>query len=88
MGQGAGIAMSCVVGLRSGSDPPLLGLWCRPAATVPIHPLAWELPCAVCAALKRKKKIKWLLLKSLQITNVAEGVEQREPSYTFGGNVS
>ena len=53
MGQGSGIAMSCVVGLRSGSDPPLLGLWCRPAATVPIQPLAWELPYA---ALKNQQK--------------------------------
>ena len=31
---------------------------CRPAATAPIRPLAWELPYAVCAALKRPKKKK------------------------------
>ena len=30
-------------------------LWCRPAAVGPIQPLAWELPYAVGAALKKKK---------------------------------
>ena len=29
----------------------------RPAAAAPIQLLAWELPCAVGAALKRQKKI-------------------------------
>ena len=41
------------VGHRSGSDPELLWLWCRPVATGPIRPLAWELPYAVGAALKK-----------------------------------
>ena len=27
-------------------------LWCRPAATASIQPLAWELPCVAGAALK------------------------------------
>ena len=35
-------------------DPSLLWLWCRPAAAVPIRPLAWELPYALAAALKRQ----------------------------------
>ena len=35
-------------------DPALLGLWCRPAATAPIWPLAWEPPYAVGTALKRQ----------------------------------
>ena len=48
--------MSCDVGRRHGSDPTLLWLWQRPAATAPIRPLAWEPPYAVGAALKRKKK--------------------------------
>ena len=39
-------------------DPVLLWLWHRPAATTPIQPLAWELPYAVSAALKKKKKKK------------------------------
>ena len=35
-------------------DPVLLWLWCRPATSVPMWPLAWELPYA--AAPKKKKK--------------------------------
>ena len=50
--------MSCGVGPRCGSDPALLWLWCRPAATALIGPLAWEPPYAVGAALKLKKKKK------------------------------
>ena len=30
------VAMSCGVGCKHGSDPVLLWLWCRPAATTPI----------------------------------------------------
>ena len=47
--------MSCGVGRRYGLDVALLWLWCRPAATAPIRPLAWEPPYAVGAALKRQK---------------------------------
>ena len=36
------------------SDPMLLWLWCRPAATAPIRPLAWEPPYAMGTALKRQ----------------------------------
>ena len=36
--------MSCGVGRRRGSDLTLLWLWRRPAAIVPIQPLAWEPP--------------------------------------------
>ena len=31
---------------------------------------------------------KWPSSKSLQITNAADGVEKREPSYTVDGNVN
>ena len=58
--------MSCGVGGRRGLDPTLLWLWCRPLATAPIRPLAWEPPCATRAALekaKRQKKLYNLLLK-------------------------
>ena len=48
--------MSDSVGRRCSLDPPLLWLWCRPAAVAPILPLAWELPYAAGAALKRKKR--------------------------------
>ena len=33
----------------------LLWLWCRPAATAPIRPLAWEPPYAMGEALGRQK---------------------------------
>ena len=39
-------------------DLALLWLWHRLAAVAPIPPLAWELPYAVGAALKKKKKEK------------------------------
>ena len=42
--KGSGIATSCGVGHRHGSDPVLPWLWCRLAAAAPIQPLAWELP--------------------------------------------
>ena len=48
--------MSCGVGHRYGSDPMFLWLWHRPVANAPIGPLAWELPYAVDAALKRQKE--------------------------------
>ena len=52
--------MSCgVVGYTCGSDLALLWLWRRLAAAAPIQLLAWELPYAVGAALKRQiKKIE------------------------------
>ena len=34
----------------------LLWLWCRPAATAPIGPLAWKPPYAEGAALEKTKK--------------------------------
>ena len=48
--------MSCGGGQRHGSDPLLLWLWCRPAATALIGPLAWEPPYAMGAALERQKR--------------------------------
>ena len=47
--------MSCGVGLRRGSDPVLLWLWCRLAAIAPIRLLAWEPPHATEAALEKAK---------------------------------
>ena len=52
-----------VKGSRLSSDPTLLWLWCRPGATAPIRPLAWEPPYATGAALKRPKKKKEKLKK-------------------------
>ena len=39
-------------------DLALLWLWCRPATTAPVQPLAWEPPYATGVALKRPKKKK------------------------------
>ena len=50
--------MSCGVGHRLSSDPELLWLWCRLAATVPIQPITWEPPYAAGAALKKTKNKK------------------------------
>ena len=50
--------MSCGVGRRQDSDPSLLWLWCRPAATAPIGPRAWEPLYAAGAALKKDKREK------------------------------
>ena len=47
--------MSCGVGRRRGSDPALLQLWCKPVATAPIRPLAWEPTYAAGAALEKEK---------------------------------
>ena len=54
VGQQSGIAISCGVGRRCGSD--LMRLWLRPAAAALIQPLAWELTCAASAVLRSKKK--------------------------------
>ena len=48
--------MSCGVGHRCSSDLALQWLWCRPAATALIRPLAWQPPNAAGAALKRQKQ--------------------------------
>jgi len=58
----SGVAVSCDIGCRRGSDPVLLWLWCRLAATGPIGPLAWEPPYATGAVqemAKRQKKKSW-----------------------------
>ena len=50
--------MSSGVGYRCGSDPELLWLWHRPAATAPIRLLAWESKCAVGVAQEMAKRPK------------------------------
>ena len=47
------LPVSCGVGHRCSSDPVLLWLWHRPAATAPIGPLAWEPPYAQGVALEK-----------------------------------
>ena len=48
--------MSCGVDRRCGSDLALQWLWCRPAATSEIRPLAWEPPYATGAALQKRQE--------------------------------
>ena len=48
--------MSCGVGHRRSLDPALLWQWCRPAATAPVRPLAWESPNATGAAIEKTNK--------------------------------
>ena len=48
--------MSCGVGHTGDSDPALLWLWCRLAATSPIRPIAWEPPYATGVALRKTKR--------------------------------
>ena len=50
--------MSCGVGCRHGSDPELLWLWRRLAATAPIQLLAWETPYAIGVAVEKAKRPK------------------------------
>ena len=50
--------MSCGIGCRRSSYLALLWLWLwpRPTAAAPIRALAWELPYATDAALRRQKQ--------------------------------
>ena len=57
-GWGSGVAMSCGVGHRRGSDLALLWLWHGPEAVALIGPLAWEPPYTTGVALKSKRKEK------------------------------
>ena len=50
--------VNCGEGHRHGSDLALPQLCCRPVATAPIQPLAWESPYGAGAAVKRQKKTK------------------------------
>ena len=49
----AGLILGLVQWIK---DLALLWLWCRPVSTAPIGSLAWKLPYAAGAALKRQKK--------------------------------
>ena len=66
------IAVSCGVGCRRGSDPALLWLWHRPAATAPITSLAWEPPYTEGEAQEMAKKKKKKNLSPLEAPIVAQ----------------
>ena len=82
--------MSCGVGRRRGSEPQLLWLRHRLAATALIRPLAWEPPHAAGAALKRQiktKKTHRLLVHTLQFEKYCSkhlGTLQKLPFDTLG----
>ena len=70
--------MSCGVGRRRGSDPELLWLWRRPAATALIRPLAWEPPYAAGGApekAKRQKKKKFNIILYIFARTIRQGKE-------------
>ena len=75
--------MSCCVGLRHGSDPVLLWLWSRLAATALIQPLGWELPYATGMAQKKqqKKNTSQMVISIMKKTNLSKGVERWETPY-------
>ena len=50
------VASNCDAGCRCDLDMTLLWLWHRPVAAALFWPLAWELPYAASAALKKQKK--------------------------------
>ena len=54
----AGSIPGCGIGGRHDLDAVLLRLWCKPAATAPIRPLAWEPPYAAGAAQEIAKRQK------------------------------
>ena len=60
--------MSSGVGWRYRSDPTLLWLRHRPAATTPIRPLGWEPPYATGAALEKVKKTKKKKMAHMTLT--------------------
>ena len=62
--------MSCGVGHRPGSDLGLLWLWHRPTAVAWIWPLAWELPHAAGAALKKRAKNCFKIIKTIKFINI------------------
>ena len=75
--------MGCGVGRRHGSDPALLWPWYRPAATVPVRPLAWVPPYATGTALeKAKKKTK----KKKRVPIVAQQLQNQLGTTGFGFN--
>ena len=91
--------MSCGVGQKCSLDPSLLWLWCRPAATAQIQPLAWEFPYASGVApksqkLKKKKtsrensrvRVEALQLSLDQDKSTAIHSDQEKEAETWLGN--
>ena len=79
-----GIAVSCGVGRRCGSDPELLWLWRRPVATAMIRPLAWEPTYAaggdqeIATTTTKKTKKKKKRLKETRIKKMKKKKKKRK----------
>ena len=72
--------MSCGVGChRHGLDPGLLWLWCRPAATASIQPLAWEFPYVLGCGPKKTNKQKMVMdfVKCVLIIQFSKDILER-----------
>ena len=65
------------MGHRRSSDPELLWLRHRPAATAPIRPLAWEPPYATGAAQEKAKRQK------KRIVDLGEAESQEDSGITI-----
>jgi len=66
VGQRSSISVSYDVDHRHSSDLTLL--WYRPAAVALIQTLAWELPYATGAALKKERERKYFLTPHTKLT--------------------
>ena len=62
---------------RHASDLELLWLWCRPVATAPIRPLAWEPPYAAGASLEKAKRQK--KKKKKKLNSNSKLLESKDP---------
>ena len=73
--------MSSGVGCTCDLDPALLWLWLRPAVTALIRSLAWKLPYATGAALKRPTgKKKKNQIKNFSSRSSCCGLEEMNPT--------
>ena len=70
--------MSCGEACRCSSDPTLLWLWHRLAATAPNGPQAWEPPYAMGAALKKGKIIIIIIILRMIQMNLFMKQELRQ----------
>ena len=59
----------------------------RPEAAAPVQPLAWELPCAIGAALKKKKKKIKENIKLTYVTPLLKTLQWLPTSFTIKSKV-
>ena len=67
------------------------GLPHSPPGDIPnpvIEAISLTSPAVQVGSLPLPPPVRMVIIKNLQITNAGEDVEEREPSYTIGGNVN